>query len=352
MRIFTKSFAVLLLFALMPAPTAAVAAEREQLLGAGATFPLPFYHAVFDLYGRQHGVRVTYQGIGSGGGIQQLIERKIDFGGTDAYMDTQEAQQAAAPVLHVPTCLGAVALTYNLPGNPALKLTPELIADIFLGTIRRWNDPRLAGLNPESRLPDLGISVIHRSDSSGTTFIFTEYLSKISSEWKRRVGTGKSLSWPASTGAAGNPGVAGQVKQTPGAIGYVELIYALGNDLTVASVRNRAGRYIAPTPESVTLAAAVPLPDDMHVSLTDTSAPDGYPISGFTYLILYREQDYAGRSRNRAETLAHLLSWVTHEGQKHAATLQYAPLAEAAVRKAEGIIRFVTYHGQPVLRDR
>jgi phosphate transport system substrate-binding protein len=331
---------------------AARGASDKQLSGAGATFPLPFYHLLFDAYARQRGVQVDYRGIGSGGGIRQLLERKVDFAGTDSFMNQDELREAGAPVVHVPTCLGGVALTYNIPGNPSIRFTPDLIADVFLGKIRRWNDSRLAEVNPDVRLPDLGISVIVRADSSGTTFILTEYLSKVSAEWGKRLGTGRSIAWPVGTGANGNPGVAGLIKQRPGAFGYVELIYALANELPAASVRNRSGHFAAPTTDTVSLAAAVALPDDMNVSLTDTAAAAGYPVSSFTYVILYREQRYDGRSRARAETLANLLWWMIHEGQRHTRPLHYAPIPEPAVVKVEALLRSLTYDGQPILRDR
>ncbi|NWF55016.1 MAG: phosphate ABC transporter substrate-binding protein PstS [Syntrophaceae bacterium] len=327
----------------------AKAVERE-LRGAGATFPLPFYHRIFDAYFRQTGIKIHYQGIGSGGGISQIIERKIDFGGTDAFMTPQEMKEAGAPVIHIPTCLGAVALTYNLPENPMLRFTPGVLADIFLGKIQRWDDQKIAAINGEAKLPAMNIRVVHRSDGSGTTHIFSEYLSKTISEWQEKVGTGKSLNWPVGTGAKGNPGVAGSVKQIPGSIGYVELIYALGNDMTVGAVKNRNGRYISPTPDSVSLAAEVPLPDDTHISLTDTHADNGYPISSFTWLVLYREQNYAGRNKERAEEVVKLLRWIIRDGQKFARPLHYAPLSPEAASKANHLIEAITYGGHPLTR--
>jgi phosphate transport system substrate-binding protein len=321
-----------------------------ELSGAGATFPYPYYQTVFEAFSRQHSVAVRYQATGSGEGIRSLLDRKADFGATDAFMTPEEIRSAPAPIVHVPTCLGAVVLTYYLPGNPALRLSADVVADIFLGRIVRWNDPRIGALNPDQRLPDLPVRVAHRSDSSGTTFIFSEYLTKTNPAWRAKVGTGKTVKWPVGIGGKGNPGVAGLVKQAPGSIGYVELIYALGNDLTVASLRNRAGRFVEPVPDTVTLAARVPLPDDTNASLTDTEVPEGYPISSFTWVGLYQEQDYDGRSRERSEALVRLLWWVTHEGQAYARPLHYAPLPHEAVRKAENLLRSVTYRGQPILR--
>ncbi len=325
-------------------------AAGTELSGAGATFPHPYYKTVFDAFSRQSPVTVRYQATGSGEGIRSLLDRKADFGATDAFMTPEEIRSAPAPIVHVPTCLGAVVLTYYLPGNPKLRLSADVIADIFLGRITRWNDPRIGGLNPDHRFPDLAVRVVHRSDSSGTTFIVSEYLTKTSQAWRDKVGTGRTVKWPVGIGGKGNPGVAGMVKQTPGSIGYVELIYALGNDLTVAALRNRAGRFVEPVPDAVTLAARVPLPDDTNASLTDTDVLDGYPISSFTWIGLYQEQDYDGRSRERGEALVRLLWWVTHEGQAYARPLQYAPLPDEAVRKAETLLRSVTYRGQPILR--
>jgi len=337
------------LWAVIPGPPIS-AADPVVLHGAGATFPLPFYGAAFENYARHHRVVVHYRGVGSGGGIRLLQQRKVDFGGTDAFMTAEELRAAAAPIVHLPTVLGAVAITYQLPGNPRLRLTAEVITDIFLGQVRRWSDPRLVALNPGRHLPDLPIRVAHRADSSGTTFIFSEYLTKTSAAWKERVGAGKSLKWPVGIGGEGNPGVAGLVRQAAGSIGYVELIYALANGLTVAEVQNRAGRYILPHPASVTHAAMAPLPPDTNASLTDTEAAAGYPISGFTWLGIYREQDYDGRPRERAEALVDLLWWLTHDGQAHAGPLHYAPLPAEAVRKVEVLLRGLTFRGSPILR--
>jgi phosphate transport system substrate-binding protein len=325
-------------------------AADVELLGAGATFPNPLYSKMFDAYYQQYKVKVNYQGIGSGGGIKQLMSKTVDFGGTDAFMTAGELKEAGAPVLHIPTCLGAVVLSYNLPENPKLAFTPEIIADIFLGKIKKWNDAKIAAINPKATLPDLAVSVAHRSDGSGTTYIFSDYLSSISKEWKDKVGTGKSLNWPVGLGAKGNPGVAGLIKQVPGAVGYVELIYALQNNMPYASIRNRAGKFIDPSLKSTSAAANVKLPDDTNVSLVNTDAADGYPIAGFTWLVFYKEQSYAGRSKDRAEALAKMLKWVISDGQKFAESLHYAPLSKEAAAKAEKIVRSMTYSGTPILK--
>lgn len=322
-----------------------------ELLGAGATFPQPLYSKMFDAYNQQYKVKINYQGIGSGGGINQLTKKTVDFGGTDAFMTAKELQAAGSPVLHIPTCLGAVVVTYNLPGSPKLNLTPEAIANIFLGNIKKWNDSRIVSANPNAKLPDLPITVVRRADSSGTTYIFTEYLTKVSGEWKSKLGTGKSVNWPAgSIGQKGNPGVAGYVKQTPGAVGYVELLYAIQNKMSYGSIKNKAGKFIEPTLKAVSAAANVKIPDDTNVSLTNTEAADGYPISGFTWLIFYKEQNYANRSKDRAEALAKMLLWAVNDGQKYVEPLQYAPLSKEAAAKANKIVRSMTYNGAPLFK--
>jgi phosphate transport system substrate-binding protein len=327
-----------------------VAAGEKELLGAGATFPYPLYSKMFDAYHKQLGVKVNYQAIGSGGGIKQVMSRTVDFGGTDAFMSDEDLKDLDNPILHIPICLGAVAVTYNLPGSPTLNFSADVIADIFLGKIKKWNDEKLVAINPGMNLPDMAIVVVHRSDGSGTTFIFSDYLAKVSEEWKKRVGMGKSLSWPTGLGAKGNPGVAGLVKQLPGAIGYVELVYSLQNEMPVGSVSNRAGKYIEPSIGGVSLAADTEMPEHTRVSITDTDAEDGYPISGFTWLILYQEQNYGGRSREQASELVKLAWWMIHEGQGFAEPLHYAPLPDEAVSKAETILRSVVYAGKPLLK--
>ncbi len=324
-------------------------AMGSELIGAGATFPYPFYSKLFDTYHKEKGVKINYQAIGSGGGIRQLTKKTVDFGGTDAFMKEKDMENASSPILHIPTCLGAVVVTYNIPGNLSLRLTPDIIADIFLGKITKWNNKRINSINPQLKLPDMNIVVVHRSDGSGTTFIFTDYLSKVSSEWKEKAGTGKSLNWPAGLGAKGNSGVAGLVKQIPGSIGYVELIYAMSNNMPYADIKNRSGVFVKPSIESVSLAAEVAMPDDTRVTITDTGATDGYPISGFTWLIIYKEQNYKGRSKEKAETLLNMLWWVLHEGQQLAEPLHYAPLPKRVAEKGEAILRSATYNNKKIL---
>ena len=325
-------------------------AKDVELIGAGATFPYPLYSKMFDVYNKERGVKVNYQAIGSGGGIRQLINKTVDFGGSDAMMSDKDLAEASASVLHIPTCAGAVVLTYNLTGNPQLRFTPDVIADVFLGKITKWNDPRISAINPGVNLPDMNMTVVHRSDGSGTTFIFSDYLSKVSAEWKEKVGAGPSLNWPAGLGGKGNPGVAGLVQQTPGSIGYVELIYALQNKMPYGMVKNKKGNFVTATLASTSKAADTSLPDDMKVSLTDTDAPEGYPISGFTWILVYKGQSYGDRTEEKAKELVKLLWWMTHEGQKYAEPLEYAPLSKKAVEKAEKLIKSISYKSSIVMK--
>ncbi|UCH35200.1 MAG: phosphate ABC transporter substrate-binding protein PstS [Armatimonadota bacterium] len=302
-------------------------AGRLTLTGAGATFPYPLYSKWFDEYSKiEPGVRVNYQSIGSGGGIQQLKAGTVDFGASDAPLSDEEEAAMPGAVVHIPTVAGAVAITYNLPGmSETLRLSPEAIAGIYLGEIKRWRSRQIAAINPDARLPDLPIAVSHRSDGSGTTYIFTHYLSAVSKPWADRVGAGKSVAWPVGIGGKGNEGVTGVVKQTPGSIGYVELAYAVQNGLSYALVRNSAGEFVEPTVASTTAAAAAAAPTmarDVRVSIVNAAAPDAYPIAGFTYILVHRDH----RDRARGEALATLLDWAIHDGQRFAEPLLYAPL--------------------------
>jgi phosphate transport system substrate-binding protein len=299
------------------------------LTGAGATFPLPLYSKWFSDYAAETGIRINYQSIGSGGGIRQITEGTVDFGATDAPMsDEQLARAKHGRIMHFPTVLGADAISYNLPSvAQAIKLTGPVIADVFLGKIKKWNDPRIAQLNVGVSLPASDIIVVHRSDGSGTTYAFTDYLSAVSPEWARTVGKGTEVGWPTGLGAKGNEGVSGQIKQTPGAIGYIELAYAKQNRLAYASVRNSAGSFVLPSIESVTAAAASALPKfvpttDYRVSIVDPPGPQAYPISSFTWLLVYERHPDPAKGR----TLADFLRWGYTTGQPKAAPLDYAPL--------------------------
>lgn len=344
-----KKLLVGLCIGLMMLGSAVLAADNE-LLGAGATFPQPLYTKMFDEYNKQFNVMVNYQGIGSGGGVKQLMSKTVDFGASDAFLTPKEMSESPSKVLHVPICLGAVVAAYNLPGiESALKFTPGVLADIFLGNIKKWNDEKIKAVNPGIALPNLPITVVYRSDGSGTTSIFTDYLSKTNDTWKSQVGMGKSVKFPVGVGAKGNPGVSGLVAQTPGAIGYTELTYALQNKMTFASIRNKSGEFIKPSQETVSLAANTDIPADTRVSITNSGVPGAYPISGFTWIIVYKEQNYGGRSEAKARTLVKLLSWMIHDGQAFAPKLDYAPLPASVVKKAEAILKTIGYGGKTLI---
>jgi phosphate transport system substrate-binding protein len=332
--------------ALAACPTKGV----KELTGAGATFPYPLYSKMFAEYDKLCHVQVNYQSIGSGGGIRQLQEQTVDFGASDGIMDEkQKAEAKAGPVLHIPIVAGAEAIIYHLPGiqRGQLKLTPEVLADIYLKKIKNWNDSHIKSLNPGLALPDLAIAVVHRSDGSGTTFIFTNYLSKVSPEWKDKVGFATSVNWPGDVGGKGNEGVANAVKQIPGAIGYVEMAYATQNKLAWAQLRNKAGTYLEPSLESAALAADQPdLPDNMEVMVTDSANPQAYPITGFTWLLVYEHQ----KDEAKADTVANLVWWMIHDGQQYALPLEYAPLKGAALQKAESLVKKIQVNGHAVLK--
>lgn len=324
--------------------------QEIDLTAAGATFPLPYYNLAFKNYKDSTGISVTYGGIGSGGGIRSLKDRIVDFGGSDAYLSDQELTGMPAEVVHIPTCLGAVVLAYNLPGIDRLQLTPDLAADIFLGKVTRWNDSRIQAANPAISLPDLPIQPVFRSDGSGTTYVFSDYLAKVSEEWKQKVGVGKALKWPAGIAAKGNPGVAGTISQACGAIGYIGSEYAFALKIPVASLQNRSGHFIDPTTESISAAAINEIPADTRTMITDSPAAEAYPISCFTWIILYKEQAYADRSESRARATVELLDWMTDPTAQELTTrVHYSPLPAPAVRQAKKLLRTVVYQGQPIL---
>src|SRR5262249_28947905 len=326
------------------------AAAEVPLVGAGATFPSALYARWLTLYAAADpGAHIEYQAIGSGAGMKRLMEQVVAFGASDAPM-TDEQMRAAkgGAVLHVPSVLGAVVLIYNIPqGTSAVKLTSEAIAGIFSGTITQWNDPQLTGPNPNLHLPNQRITVIHRSDGSGTTQIFTDYLSKVSPEWKKKVGQGPTVMWPAGISAKRNEGAAELVKRTPGAIGYVEHTYALQNQVPYAWVRNRSGKFIEPTVASVGAAAKTMAdpPSDFRVSLTDPAGPDAYPIAAFTWFLVYKNQP----NKDQGQKLVNFLWWMMHEGQKEAPALHYAPLPKEVVTRGEQALAELNYQGQPLL---
>ena len=325
--------------------------SKLTITAAGATFPMPYYNMVFKEYSDKTGVQITYGGIGSGGGIRSLTDKVVDFGATDAYLEDDQLAAMPATVVHIPTVLGAVVIAYNLPGVDGLKLTTELLEKIFMGDITKWNDPLIAKNNPGLNFPDKEITFIHRSDGSGTTNIFSDYMTKVSKKWADEVGAGKSLQWPVGMGAKGNPGVAGTISQTEGAIGYIGSEYAFAQKIQTARVQNSSGNYIIPTIASVSAAAKGAIPDDTRIMLTNSDDPDAYPISGFTWIILYKEQNYNGRSEEQALATVTLLDWLeSEEAQNQAEKVHYAPLPQAAAEKAKAILRTVTYDGTPLLK--
>jgi phosphate transport system substrate-binding protein len=332
------------------APSAAADNPKSiDLQGAGATFPYPLYSKWVAEYQKvDPAVRINYQSIGSGGGIRQITERTVDFGASDAPMKEEELAKAPGKILHIPTTLGAVVVAYNVPGLTDLKLSPDVVSGIFLGTIKKWNDAKIAKLNPGAKLPGDAITVAYRSDGSGTTAVFTEYLAKVSPAWKDKVGAGKSVSFPTGLGAKGNEGVAGQLKTTPGAIGYIELAYAKQTGLSYAAIQNRAGKFVSPAPDASTAAAAAAagsLPDDMRMSIVDAPGDGAYPISAFTYILVYEEQPDAVKGK----ALAEFLWWAIHEGQKFGGPLDYAPLPAEIVTKIEAELKRLKAGGQVLL---
>ncbi len=327
----------------------ATAFGQTEILGAGATFPYPLYSKMFSVYEGLYKTKVNYQSIGSGGGVQQITAKTVDFGATDAFLSEKEEAAMGAKSVHIPTAIGAVVLAYNLPGNPALKLTPALIADIYLGKITKWNDAQIGAVNKGVKLPAINIIVVRRSDGSGTTAIFTDYLAKISPEWKTKVGAGKAVEWPVGIGAKGNEGVAGNVKNMPGAIGYTELAYAKKNNMPQAVVQNKSGKFIAPSMKSASLAAKN-LPLDCKIDLTNTDAPEGYPIAGLTWVVIYQDQNYGGRSQAQGAAVVKLIRWMITDGQKYNTPLDYSPLPKNAQIQAFKNLATVKFNGIQLMK--
>jgi len=325
-------------------------APSISLSGAGSTFAGPLYKTAFSKYLKETGISVSYGLTGSGAGIRSLKDRVVDFCGSDAFLSNADMAKMPGDVVHIPTCSGAVDIAFNLPGIASLKLTPEVLTKIFMGKINNWNNAELKELNPGVKFPHLAISVVHRSDGSGTTSIFSDYMSKVSKAWKDQVGTGKSLNWPVGMGAKGNPGVAGTISATKGAIGYIGSDYAFAQKISFALLRNKAGNYIAPTIAAVSAAGKGEMPADTRVMETNSSAADAYPISGFTWIIIYKNQDYNGRSFAQAQANLKLIDWLLDpQVQAIAKELKYAPLPEKVVKLAKGILRTVNYNGKPLL---
>jgi phosphate transport system substrate-binding protein len=323
---------------------------ETMLQGAGATFPNPLYQKWFAEYNKiTPNAKFDYQSIGSGGGIKQITAKTVDFGGSDAPMKDDELKAAPGEILHIPTVLGAVVVTYNVPSlKTDLKLTPEAIAGIYLGKITKWNDTAITSSNPGVTFPDTTITVVRRSDGSGTSFVWTDYLSKVSPEWKSSIGAGAMVNWPnVGLAAKGNEGVTGQVKSTPNSLGYVELIYAEQNKLPYAWVKNSAGEFVKPSLESVTAAAASAagqMPDDLRISITNSPGKDAYPVSSYTYFLVYKNQD----NEAKGKALVNFLWWAIHDGEKMTKDLLYAPLPQEVAVKAADKIKSITFQGKPL----
>jgi len=324
--------------------------ESQELSGAGATFPLPFYNVVFEQFAQLHGDAVAYGGIGSGGGVRNLRDKIVDFAGSDAYLTAKEMVDLD-PVVHIPTCMGAVVVAYHLDGVQQLNLTGELVADIFAGEVKMWNDSRIVALNPDAPLPAEAIIPVYRSDGSGTTFVFTDYLTKISPAWASKYGAGKSVNFPVGQAAKGNPGVAGVISQTRNSIGYVGSEYAFAQKIPYASIENAKGEFVMPSSESISAAAAGAIPADTRTSITNSDATGAYPISTFTWIIIYKEQNYADRSREQAVATLDLLAYIlSDEAQSITSEVNYAPLPAKAKEYSMANLKTVTYDGMPIMQ--
>ena len=324
--------------------------KGQELSGAGATFPLPFYNVVFEQFTKINGDVVAYGGIGSGGGVRNLRDKIVDFAGSDAFLTEKEMEQMPQ-VIHIPTCMGAVVLAYNLEGVNDLTLSGEVVAEIFAGKITKWNDPKIAALNTGISLPDETIIPTFRSDGSGTTFVFTDYLSKVSPMWAAQYGAGKSVSFPVGQAAKGNPGVAGVVAQTANSIGYVGSEYAFAQKIPYAKMTNARGEVVEPSAESISAAASGDIPADTRTSITNSDAAGAYPIATFTWMIIYKEQNYSNRSLEQATATLDMLQYIlSDEAQKITSEVHYAPLPAKAKELSLANMKTVTYNGTAILK--
>lgn len=320
--------------------------KAQDLSGAGATFPQPFYNVIFEQFSETHGDRVAYGGVGSGTGVRNLRDKIVDFAGSDAFLSNDEMTKMDA-VIHVPTCMGAVVMAFNIDGVEKLNLTGEMIADIFTGKITKWNDPSIVKINPNVTLPDAEIIPVYRSDGSGTTFVFTDYLCKVSKSWAADLGAGKSVSFPVGQAGKGNPGVASIISQTKNTIGYVGSEYAFAQKITYANVQNQCGEFVEPNTASISASASGTIPADTRTSITNSDASGAYPITCFTWLIIYKEQNYSGRTKEQAVATLDLLHYVlSNDAQKMASEVHYAPLPKKAVELSLKNLETVVYDGE------
>ncbi|NDW10606.1 phosphate ABC transporter substrate-binding protein PstS [Dysgonomonas sp. 520] len=323
----------------------------NKLSGSGATFPQPYYKIIFKDFTLATSNDVNYNGVGSGGGVRNLKDKTVDFGATDVFLSDDELKEMGSDIIHVPTALGAVVLSYNLDGIKDLRLTAAVVSDIYRGVITQWNDEKIKALNPDVNLPDLKIIPVYRSDGSGTTYVFSDYMSKADENWKNSVGTGKSLKFPAGVGISGkgNPGVAGLVAETKGSIGYLGSEFALAVNMPTALVQNSSGNFIEANSNSISAAANIDMPNDTRIMITNSSNPDAYPISTFTWIIVYKEQGYNNRSEAKAKVLVDLLNYIiSDKAQEVAAKTHYAPLSKVAIEKTKVNINSITFDGRPV----
>ena len=332
----------------VPSQAAAPKSKEIVLSGSGATFPLPFYNVIFDMFSNSKEHIVAYGGIGSGGGIRNMKDRIVDFAGSDAFLSDKE-MKSMDPVIHVPTCMGAVVLSYNLPGVKDLNLSGDVIADIFAGKITNWNDPRIQSINKGVKLPSRPIIPVYRSDGSGTTFVFTDYLCKVSQHWKEEYGRGKSVNFPTGQAAKGNPGVAGVISQTKYSIGYIGTEYAFAQKMPYATLKNVSGEWVKPTSESISAAAAGSIPDDTRTMITNSSAKGAYPISCFTWILIYKEQNYSKRTIEQAQATLELMKFIlSDEAQSMTSKVHYAPLPKKAIQLTIENLKQLTYNGKPL----
>lgn len=320
-----------------------------KLSGAGATFPAPFYGIVFKGYQTASGNEVSYGAVGSGGGIRSLKDKTVDFGASDAFLSDKEATEFGTPVLNIPTTMGAVVISYNLKDVKGLKLTSEVISEIYRGKITKWNDAKLKALNEGINLPDKAITPVFRSDGSGTTFVFSDFMTKTDKDWEAALGRGKSLKFEVGVAAKGNPGVAGVVSQTEGTIGYIGSEYAFAQNIPTALIKNAAGNFVEANTASISAAAEGDIPDDTRVTITNSANPQAYPISTFTWILVYKEQKYGDHTEAKTKALVGLLNYImSKDGQDQAAKTHYAPLPETAVSKAKALIESITFDGKAI----
>lgn len=350
--VITKNMKNLLFIAIAAVVALTSCNSSPKLSGAGATFPAPYYNLVFKKFTEVSGNNVTYGAVGSGGGIRSLKDKTVDFGATDVFLSDAELKEMGSDVVHIPTALGAVVISYNLPDVKGLKLNASLISDMYRGVITNWNDEKIKALNPDLNLPDQAITPVYRSDGSGTTSVFSEYMSKVDSVWNKELGTGKSLKFPKGVAAKGNPGVAGIVKETVGSIGYIGSEYALALSIPTALLQNSSGNFVEANDKSISASAETDIPDDTRLIITNSNNPQAYPISTFTWIIVYKEQDYNKRTEEQAKSLVSLLKFIiSKDGQDLAVKTHYAPLSAKAVEKTQAIINSITFNGQALANN-